>query len=102
MLLTGAVSVLPPATVRVAVGAPVKMTLLAVADEIVVVEPNVNVTVAELVPKIKSVVEVEIDAPDVVMRFVPDSGPTIDTPNPAEDVMVDETTVRPVPDPAPR
>lgn len=98
-LLTGAENVVLPATVIVAVGTPVNTMLLA-PDETVVLEANVSVTVAALPPNMKLFPVVVINAPDVVMRFVPVSGPTIDTPYPP-DVMVDESTVRPVAEAAP-
>jgi len=92
---TGALRVLALLTVTVAVGAPVKMTLLADVDETVVVALNVIVTVAAPVPKMKLLDVAEIDAVVVVITLLPVSGPTIETPNPGV-VIVDETTVRPV------
>jgi len=99
-LLTGALMMLPPCTVTVAVGMPLNTTLLAVEEDTVVPEPKVIVTATEPVPKVKSLVEVVIAAADVEMTLDPVSGPTIDTPYPA-DVMVDETTDRTVADAAP-
>ena len=98
-LLTGAVSVLPLSTVTVAVGTPVKTTLLADVDETVVVALNPIVTVAAPDPKMKLFDVAEMDALVVVIKFVPVSGPSIETPKPGV-VMVDETTVSPVPDDA--
>ena len=101
ILDTAAVIVLPPARVTVAAGTPVKTTLLVVADEMTLVAPNVIVTVAALAPNMKSVVDVVIRPPDAVIKLTPVSGPTIDTPYAPEDVIVDEMTVRPVPEAAP-
>ena len=91
---------LAPCTVTVAVGIPLKTTLLAVAEEMLVLTSNVMVTVALPPPNTNPSVFVVITAPDVEIKLVPVSGPTIETPYPL-DVMVDEITVRPVPDPAP-
>lgn len=93
---TGAVSVLAPFTVTVAVGAPVNTMLLAAAPvEIVVVELNVMVTAA-VDPKMKLLSVVVIDAVVVVMRLVPLSAPATDSPKPG-DVSVDDATVSPAP-----
>ena len=99
-LATGDVRELPPLTVTVAVGAPTKTMLEAVAPvEIVVAELNVTVTVAAA-PKMKLLDVVVIDAADAVITFAPVKAPAIETPNPA-DVMVDEATVSPSAEPAP-
>jgi len=58
------------------------------------------VTVAALAPNVKSFVDVVIDAPDVVIKLVPVSGPTIETPYPPDEVIVEEMTVSPVVDAA--
>ena len=93
MLLTGAVRILAPCAVTVvAPGVPLKTTLLVVADATVLPESKVIVTATAPAPNAKLSVDVEIDAADVVMELVAVSGPTIDTPYPPEDVMVDETT----------
>lgn len=78
--VTGAVSVLPPCTVTVAAGTPVKTILLVVPEFTVVVVSNVIVTCAEPPPNVKSLVDVEMTAPLVVIRFVPVRGPTMETP----------------------
>lgn len=65
----------------VAVGSPPsseKITLFAAEDTVVVAE-NVIDTGAVLA-KMKLLPVVVIEAPDVVMRFVPDKTPFIDTP----------------------
>jgi len=92
-LATDEVRVLALSAVTVAVGAPVKMTLLADVDDTVVVALNVIVTVAAPVPKMKLLDVAEIDAVVAVITLLPVSGPNIETPNPAV-VIVDETTVR--------
>ena len=100
MFATDDVRMLPPTTAIVAVGMPANTTLIADVDETVVAALNVIVTVAALAPKMKLLLVVDIDPPDVVTKFVPVSGPTIDTPKPG-DVIVDEATVRPVLEAAP-
>ena len=100
-LLTAALIVLPPSAVTVAVGIPLNTTLLALADEINEAPPNVMVTAMAPAPKAKLFDEVVIDAADVVITFDPVSGPTIDTPYPPDEVMVDDTTESAVADAAP-
>jgi len=95
MFATEPVRVLHVVMVIVAVGIPVKMTLLADVDDTVVVALNVIVTVAAPVPKMKLLDVAEIDAVVAVITLLPVSGPNIETPNPAV-VIVDETTVSPV------
>ena len=94
-LLMGAVNLLPLSIVTVAVGIPLKTTLLADVDDTVVVALKPMVTTAALAPKMKLLEVADIDAVVVVMTLDPVRGPTIDTPKPGV-VMVDDTTVSPV------
>ena len=69
-------------------------------DDTDVLELNVIVTVAAPVPNAKLFPVVVILPPAAVIRFVPVRAPTIETPNPG-DVIVDDDSVRPVDDAAP-
>lgn len=89
-LLICAVRVIPPCTVTDAAGTPLRTMLLA-AEEMV--EPLSSVIDAAMafveLPSLKLSDVVVTDAPDVVITFVPESGPTIETPYPP-DVMVED------------
>lgn len=102
-LLIGAFKV-PRMLIVVDPGTPGKTTLLAATDEIVELAPILMVTATALPPdpnENEFAWLVTPPAPEVVIKFVPESGPTIDTPNVA-DVMVDPITVRPEPETVPR
>ena len=69
--------------------------MLLAADDTDVPEMNVIVTVAAPAPNAKLFPVVVIMPPAAVIRFVPVRAPTIETPNPG-DVIVDDDSVRPV------
>ena len=99
-MASAAVMVLQVVIVIVAVGTPVKTTLLAAVEETVVVKLKPIVTVAAPFPQIKLLDVDDMEAVLAVITFVPVSGPTMDTPKPA-DVSVEEMTLSAVPDAAP-
>ena len=101
-LAVPAVNLLAPLTVTVAVGTPLKRTLLpAVASMVVAVLNPIVTTAAPPAPNIKLLVPDVIWEPMTVTMFVPEVGPFMDSAKPA-DVMVDVVvTVRLVAEAAP-